>query len=101
MAQNRRRACQNFEKKNWRGASRDSFFLEILLPWEPIKSFGNASRNIESFENYEEFWKNMSYNFQSRKQILTLRGLYTNIIHTTSEVHTRNWIVNKSLVAIK
>ena len=33
-------------------------------------------RNFESFENYEEFWKIMSYNFKSKKQILTLRGVY-------------------------
>ena len=36
MAQNWRRGCQNFEKKNWQGASRDSFFSgegpEFLWP---------------------------------------------------------------------
>ena len=36
LAQNRWRGWQNFEEKNWRGVSRDSFFLEILSPSEPI-----------------------------------------------------------------
>ena len=31
-----RRGWQNFEEKNWRGVSRDSFFLKILSPLEPI-----------------------------------------------------------------
>ena len=44
--------------------------------WKQIENFGIFFRNFESFENYEEFWKIMSYNFQSRKQILTLRGVY-------------------------
>ena len=39
MAQNRRRGRQNFEKKNWRGASRDSFFSKFCHPrsrfWGP------------------------------------------------------------------
>ena len=36
LAQNWRRGWQNFEEKNWRGVSRDSFFLKILSPSEPI-----------------------------------------------------------------
>ena len=31
MAQNRRRGWQNFEKKNWQGASRDSFFSKFKI----------------------------------------------------------------------
>ena len=44
--------------------------------WKQIENFGIFFRNFESFENYEEFWKIMSYNFKSKKQILTLRGVY-------------------------
>ena len=44
--------------------------------WKQIENFGIFFRNFESFEKYEEFWKNMSYNFKSKKQILTLRGVY-------------------------
>ena len=36
LAQNQWRGWQNFEEKNWRGVSRDSFFLKILSPSEPI-----------------------------------------------------------------
>ena len=29
-----------------------------------------------NFENYGEFWKISNYNFQSRRQIMTTRGVY-------------------------
>ena len=34
---------------------------------------------FEKFENYGEFWKITNYNFQCRRQILTLGGVYCEI----------------------
>ena len=126
MAHNRRRGGQNFEEKNWRGVSRDSFFLEILSPsepilrakienmispdyvlcyipramailswkwnllvrrrrplwchWRPLCGFEEKNSRFWNFFpevlNFLKILKIMSYNFQSRKQILTLRGVY-------------------------
>ena len=56
MAQNRRRGWQNFEKKNWRGASRDSFFSKFCHPrsrfWEP--KFKTWSRQILFYVIYPD-----------------------------------------------
>ena len=70
LAQNRRRGWQNFEKKNWRGASRDSFFLEILSPLEPILRtkiknmispdyvlYPEPMEILGKIENFGKFWK--------------------------------------------
>ena len=56
MAQNRRRGWQNFEKKNWRGVSRDSFFSKFCHPrsrfWEP--KFKTWSRQIMFYVIYPD-----------------------------------------------
>ena len=49
-----------------------------FVVFEIWKQTKKKFRNVESFENYEEFWKIISYNFQSRKQISTLKGVYDN-----------------------
>ena len=56
LAQNRRQGWQNFERKNWRGVSRDSFFSKFCHPrsrfWEP--KFKTWSRQIMFYVIYPD-----------------------------------------------
>ena len=45
--------------------------------WKTIQNFGEKnSKFCIGFENYGEFWQIKSYNFHSRRQVLTLGGVY-------------------------
>ena len=54
----------------------------LWCQWRSLCGFRNFEKNSKfwiffcKFENYGEFWKITKHNFQSRRQILTLGGVY-------------------------
>ena len=73
-----------FWEKNWRGASRDSFFLEILslgqfVAWGESGTFCHLGQFVAQKMPVGQLVVGTKclLTFQSRKQILTLRGVYT------------------------
>ena len=72
-----------FWEKNWRGASRDSFFLEILslgqfVAWGESGTFCHLGQFVAQKMPVGQLVVGTKclLTFQSRKQILTLRGVY-------------------------
>ena len=59
--------------------------------WKLIENFAIFFRIFEGFENYEEFWKIISFNFKSKKQILTLREVYYVIYPEPMEILGKFW----------
>ena len=68
--------------------------------WRPHSGFGNFEEKYSRFWNFFpetltflKIFKNMSYNFQSRKQILMLRGVYqTEIFEMHFHFLLHSWV---------
>ena len=73
----------DFESQNWKhDLARLCFMLYNPSQWkfwEHFENFGKVCKNLNFFFGF--FWRISNYNFQSRRQIMTAKGVYESRTH--------------------